>query len=292
MFSGAITALITPFKNGKVDEKAFQDFVNWQIESGIHGLVPCGTTGESPTLDYDEHIRVIELCVEAVNGRVPVIAGTGSNSTHEAIMLSEKAKAAGADAILVATPYYNKPNQEGLYQHYKAINDAVEIPLVLYNIPGRSVVDMSDATTARLAALPNIVGIKDATGNLARVGSLLAELNGREFCLLSGDDATAVAFNAEGGVGCISVTSNILPSEVAKIQDLCLFGDYNAATELQNNLTSIHHAMFCDSSPAPAKYAASLMGLVQNELRLPLVTLAEDKKPVVEKAMREAGLSV
>jgi 4-hydroxy-tetrahydrodipicolinate synthase len=290
MFKGAITALITPFKNGNVDEKAFGDFVNWQIEQGIHGLVPCGTTGESPTLSHEEHNRVIELCVEATAGRVPVIAGTGSNSTAEAVGLAKHAKKAGADGILVATPYYNKPNQEGLYQHYKAINDAAEIPLVLYNVPGRSVVDLRDSTIARLAQLQNVVGIKDATGDLARVGSLLIELKGRDFCLISGEDGTAVAFNVQGGVGCISVSSNVTPKKVAKVQELCLSGDYTTATKLQNELMPLHIAMFCDSSPAPAKYAANLLKLCENELRLPLIPLLEDKKPMVKSAMQAARL--
>jgi 4-hydroxy-tetrahydrodipicolinate synthase len=290
MFKGAITALITPFKNGKVDEKAFGDFVNWQIEQGIHGLVPCGTTGESPTLSHDEHNRVIDICVEAAGGRVPVIAGAGSNSTAEAVSLAQHAKKAKADAILVATPYYNKPNQEGLFQHYKAIHDAVEIPIVLYNIPGRSVIDMKDATIARLAALKNVVGLKDATGDLSRVGSLLLELKGKEFCLLSGDDGTAVAFNVQGGVGCISVSSNVVPKQVAKVQDLCLSGDYNKATELHNKLMPLHIAMFCDSSPAPAKYAANKLKICENELRLPLLPLLAEKVGQVDGAMKEAGL--
>lgn len=290
MFKGAITALITPFKNGNIDEKAYQDFISWQIEQGIHGLVPCGTTGESPTLPHEKHNRVIDLCVEASGGKVPVIAGAGSNSTEEAIMLAKHAKKAGADAILVATPYYNKPNQEGLYQHYKAINDAVEIPMILYNIPGRSVIDMHDSTTARLAKLANIVGLKDATGDLSRVGSLLNELDGQEFCLLSGEDATAVAFNAEGGVGCISVSSNIAPDKVARVQNLTLSGDYKNAQIEQLKLNDLHSVMFCDSSPAPAKYAASLMGKMQNELKLPLIPLLKEKEARVKKAIKDLGI--
>lgn len=290
MFTGAITALITPFKNGKVDEQAFGDLVRWQIAQGIHGLVPCGTTGESPTLTHEEHNRVIDICVEAAAGKVPVIAGTGSNSTDEAVMLAKHAAKAGADAILVATPYYNKPNQEGLYQHFKAIAGAADIPIVLYNIPGRSVVDMTDQTTARLAELPNVVGIKDATGNLERVGTLLMALKGREFCLLSGEDATAVAFNVQGGVGVISVSSNVAPAQVAKVQELCLKGQYVEATKLQNTLLPLHKAMFCDSSPAPAKYVASKMGKCANELRLPLIPLLEDRKAQVEAAAKGLGL--
>lgn len=290
MFKGAITALVTPFKNGKVDEQAYQDFIEWQITRGIHGLVTCGTTGESPTLTHDEHNRVIDLCVEAAKGRVPVIAGAGSNATYEAIMLAEHAAKTKADAILVATPYYNKPNQEGLYQHYKAINDAADVPLILYNIPGRSVIDMHDRTTVRLSELKNIVGIKDATGDLSRVGSLLAELKGKEFCILSGDDDTAIAFNKEGGVGCISVTSNIAPDKVAKVQQLSLDRNYEEAESLQGELRDLHSAMFCDSSPAPAKYAANLMGLMDNELRLPLTKLPSEKEPIVEKALKDLGL--
>jgi len=294
MFKGAITALVTPFKDGKVDEQAFQDFVQWQIEQGIHGLVPCGTTGESPTLTHDEHNRVIALCIEVAHGRTPIIAGAGSNATHEAISLAKHAEEAGADAILVATPYYNKPNQEGLYQHYKAINDSVDTPIILYNIPGRSVIDMQDATTARLAKLANVVGIKDATGDLSRVTSLKKELgeDAENFCILSGDDETAVAFDTQGGVGCISVTSNIFPDKVAKIQQLCIDGHHTAAAELQDELMNVHMAMFCDSSPAPAKYAASLMGKMNNELRLPLVALAADKEEIVKHALKEQGLDV
>ncbi|MDA0782321.1 MAG: 4-hydroxy-tetrahydrodipicolinate synthase [Rickettsiales bacterium] len=290
MFKGAITALITPFKDGKVDERKFADFVQWQIKEGIHGLVPCGTTGESPTLTHERHNQVIDICVEAAEGKVPVIAGAGSNSTAEAINLAQHAQKAGADAILVATPYYNKPNQEGLYRHFKAIHDAADIPMILYNIPGRSVIDMKDETIVRLAELENVVGIKDATGDLSRVGSLINKLEGREFCLLSGEDATAVGFNAQGGVGVISVSSNVAPAKVVKVQELCLAGKYDEATRLQNELIALHTAMFCDSSPAPAKYAASLMGLCENELRLPLIPLLEEKRPQVERAIKDLGL--
>jgi 4-hydroxy-tetrahydrodipicolinate synthase len=293
MFKGAITALITPFTtDGKVDEKAFQSLVQWQVEQGIHGLVPCGTTGESPTLDYDEHNRVIELCVEAAAGKVPVIAGAGSNATAESIYFAEHAKKVGADAILVATPYYNKPNQEGLYQHFKAIHDAVDIPLVLYNIPGRSVIDLNDSTTARLAELPNIVGIKDATGDLSRTSSLRAALGSKkdDFCQLSGEDGTALAFNAQGGVGCISVTSNIAPKLVAKVQELSLEGKHEEALSLHDRLTPVHKAMFCDTSPGPAKYIANLLGLCQPGVRLPLVEPADDKKEAIRQAVLAAGV--
>lgn len=290
MFSGAITALITPFSNGKVDEKAYQDFIQWQIDQGIHGLIPSGTTGESPTLTHAEHNRVFELCVEAAAGRVPVIAGAGSNSTSEAIMMAQHAQKVGADGLLIVTPYYNKPNQEGLYQHFKAIHDATDLPIILYNIPGRSVIDMKDETTARLAELPRIAGIKDATGDLARVSSLRVALKGREFCLLSGEDATAVAFNAQGGVGCISVTSNIAPKMVAEVQNLWAKGDAKGALMLHEKLIPLHRVMFCDTSPGPVKHAAHLMGLCSGEIRLPLVPPAENHKETVARELEALGL--
>lgn len=291
MFTGAITALVTPFTaEGAIDERGFQALVEWQIAEGIHGLVPCGTTGESPTLSHDEHARVIELCVEVAKGRVPVIAGTGSNSTDEAVMMARHAKKAGADGILVATPYYNKPSQEGMYQHYKAIHDAAEIPLVLYNIPGRSVVDLLDETTARLAALPNIVGIKDATGNLARVSSLRVALQGRAFDQLSGEDGTALAFNAQGGVGVISVSSNVAPKWVADMQNLWVQGDVRGALALHDRLMALHMAMFCESSPAPVKYALELLGKSSAQVRLPLVPLSAAGRDRVSGVMRMLGL--
>lgn len=291
MFTGAITALVTPFTaDRKVDEQAFQRLVEWQIEQGVHGLVPCGTTGESPTLNHDEHARVIELCIEAAKGRVPVIAGTGSNCTDEAVMMARHAKKAGADGILVATPYYNKPSQEGLYQHYKAIHDAAEIPLVLYNIPGRSVVDLADETTARLAELPNVVGIKDATGNLARVSSLRVALKGKKFCQISGEDGTAISFNAQGGEGVISVSSNVAPKLVSDVQNLWAKGDAKAALALHDRLMKLHIMMFCEPSPAPAKYALELLGRSSSVVRLPLVSLSESGKEKVSGAMRELGL--
>lgn len=291
MFHGAITALITPFKNGKVDEKAFQEFVEWQIKEGIHGLVPSGTTGESPTLSHDEHNRVVELCVEAAGGKVPVIAGTGSNSTDEAIMMTAHAKEVGADAALIVAPYYNKPNQEGLYQHFKAIHDAVDIPIIVYNIPGRSVINITDETLARMAKdMPNIVGIKDATGDLNRVNTLKMALKGHKFAQLSGDDGTAVAFNAQGGVGCISVSSNIAPKMVAQVQNLTLKFDYKAAIELHDKLMPLHTAMFCDTSPGPCKHAASLMGKCEGGVRLPLVEPSADKKQIVKQALKDLKL--
>ncbi len=289
MFHGSIVALLTPFKNGKVDEAAFQSFVDWQVREGTHGLVPCGTTGESPTLTHEEHMRVVELCVEAAAGRVPVIAGTGSNSTAEAVELTRHAKAAGAAAALVVTPYYNKPTQEGLYQHFKAIHDAVDLPIIIYNIPGRSVVDMSVATMARLAELPNIVGVKDATADLARPLRTRVEI-GPEFCQLSGEDATALAFLAQGGVGCISVTANVAPGPCAAMHDAWRAGDLPAAFELRDRLMPLHHAMFVETSPAPVKHAASLLGRCSDELRLPLVPVSEATRTLLADAMRKAGV--
>ncbi len=288
-FKGIYTALITPFKGGKIDEKAFGDFVQWQIEQGVHGLVPCGTTGESPTLTHEEHNRVISLCVEVAAGRVPVMAGTGSNSTDEAIMTTQHAKKAGAAGALVVAPYYNKPTQEGLYQHFKAINDAVDIPLVLYNVPGRTVVNMSDDTIARLAELPNIVGLKDATGDLARVYTLQSKLN-KPLQLLSGEDMTAVEFNLAGGQGCISVASNIAPKACAKVQEATLACDFVGAHRLQKELVALHDVMFCETSPGPVKYAASLMGKCSAELRLPLVEPSAASKQRVSEVLKTLRL--
>ncbi len=290
MFSGAYTALITPFKNGTFDADSFQKLVEWQVSEGIHGLVATGTTGESPTLNYEEHGHVVERCVEAAAGKVPVIAGTGSNSTEEAISMSLHAKKVGADGLLLATPYYNKPSQEGMYQHFKAIHDAVELPIILYNIPGRSVVDLNDTTTARLAKLPNIVGIKDATGDLARVSSLRAELGEQDFCQLSGEDATVLAFNAQGGEGLISVTSNIAPKLVAEVQNLWKKGAVKEALALHDTLVPLHQAMFCETSPQPVKYAASLLGLSEPSLRLPLIEASDATKARVKEAMHRLGL--
>jgi 4-hydroxy-tetrahydrodipicolinate synthase len=289
MFKGSFTALITPFKNGKLDEEAFQRFIEWQINEGTHGLVPAGTTGESPTLDYDEHKRVIELAVETAKGRVPVIAGTGSNSTDEAIELTEYAAKAGADAVLIVTPYYNKPTQEGLYQHYKAINDAVAIPIVIYNIPGRSVVDMSVDTMTRCFALKNVVGVKDATANLARTSQQRLAM-GPEFNLLSGEDATALGFMAHGGHGCISVASNIAPRLCADFQNACLAGDYKTALALQDRLMPLHDAMFCEANPGPVKYAASRLGLCEAGMRLPLVPISQASQRIVDAALARVGL--
>ncbi len=289
MFKGSIVALITPFKNGVVDDKAYRDLIEWQIAQGTHGLVPCGTTGESPTLSHAEHMRVTELCVEAADGRVPVIAGTGSNSTEEAIDLAQHAKTAGADAHLVVTPYYNKPTQEGLYRHYKAINDAVDLPIIIYNIPGRSIVDISVATMARLAALPNIAGVKDATADLVRPLQTVLAI-GPEFCMLSGEDATAIPFLAQGGVGCISVTANIAPKTCAAMHNAWQAGDLATVRRYNELLMPLHDALFCESSPGPVKYAASLMGLCGAETRLPLCEIAESSKRSVEAAMTATGL--
>lgn len=289
MFSGIFTALITPFSHGKVDEKAFQAFVEWQISNGVHGVVPCGTTGESPTLSFEEHNRVISLCVEAAKGKTKVIAGTGANATDEAIMLTRHAQKAGADAALIVAPYYNKPTQEGLYQHYKAIAAAVDIPIILYNVPGRTVVNIQDETIERLAGIPNIVGIKDATGDLARVCTLRARL-GDKFQQISGEDMTAVAFNAQGGIGCISVTSNIAPKQCAEVQTLTLQGKFKEALALHERLVPLHEAMFCETSPSPVKYAASLLGKCQEDLRLPLLPPSASSKVKVKDAMQKVGV--
>jgi 4-hydroxy-tetrahydrodipicolinate synthase len=289
MFKGSIVALITPFRNGAVDEKAFQAFVDWQIREGTHAVVPCGTTGESPTLSHDEHKRVVELCVDVAKGRVPVIAGTGSNSTAEAIELTRHAKEAGADAALVVTPYYNKPTQEGLYQHYKAINDAVDLPVIIYNIPGRCVIDMSVATMSRLATLPNIVGVKDATVDLARPLRTRAAI-GPDFCMLSGEDVTALAFMAQDGDGCISVTANLAPRACADMHEAWQRGDAKQAMRINERLAPLHDALFVETSPAPVKYGASLLEKSSPEVRLPLVPASPDAQEKVRQAMRTAGV--
>jgi len=289
MFKGIYTALITPFSNGKLDERAFQAFVEWQISEGVHGLVPCGTTGESPTLSHDEHNRVVDLCIEVAKGRVPVMAGTGSNSTEEAIMMTRHAKEAGAEGALIVAPYYNKPAQEGIYQHYKAIHDAVEIPIVIYNIPGRSVINITDDTLARLLALPNIVGVKDATGDLARPYTLREKVK-KPIALMSGEDMTAVAFNASGGVGCISVTSNIMPKRCAEVQNACLSGSYAQALKLHDEIVSLHNIMFCETSPGPVKFAASLMGKCKPDVRLPLVQPGENSKKQITEVLKNLHL--
>jgi 4-hydroxy-tetrahydrodipicolinate synthase len=289
MFKGSLVALITPFRDGGVDENAFQDHVAWQVGQGTHGLVPCGTTGESPTLGDDEHKRVIALCVEAAKGKAPVIAGSGTNSTEHTIELTRQAKAAGADAALIVCPYYNKPTQEGLFQHFKAVHDAVDLPIIIYNIPGRSVVDMTNGTMARLAKLPNIVGVKDATNDLARPLRMRGEI-GAGFCLLSGEDATAVAYLAQGGDGCISVTANVAPRLCSEMHEAWQRGDFKTVREINERLIPLHDALFAETSPAPVKYAASLLGRCTAEVRQPLWAILPETQQRVQQAMRGAGL--
>jgi 4-hydroxy-tetrahydrodipicolinate synthase len=290
MFKGSIPALVTPMLNGSLDEDAFRAFVGWQIAEGSHGLVPVGTTGESPTLSHEEHRRVVELCVEVAAKRVPVIAGAGSNSTKEAIELAVHAEKAGADAVLVVTPYYNKPNQRGLYAHFRAVAEAIKLPLIIYNIPPRSVIDMAPKTMGKLFRdCENIVGVKDATANLARA-SLQRHRMGAEFLQLSGEDITALGFMAHGGHGCISVTAIVAPKLCAEFQQACLAGDYSAALKYQDRLTPLHRALFLEPSPAPAKFALSLLGHMRDDVRLPLVSVGSDTREEVEFAMRYAGL--
>ncbi|HXF54433.1 MAG TPA: 4-hydroxy-tetrahydrodipicolinate synthase [Hyphomicrobiaceae bacterium] len=289
MLKGSLTALITPFRNGAVDEEAYERLIEWQIAQGTHGLVPVGTTGESPTLSHAEHKRVVELCVEVARKRVPVVAGAGSNSTAEAIDFSRHARSVGADAVLIVTPYYNKPTQEGLYQHFKAINDAVDIPIVIYNIPARSVVDMSVATLARCAKLRNVIGIKDATANLARASQQRLAC-GRDFIMLSGEDATALGFMAHGGRGCISVTSNVAPALCAEFQNACLAGNFARALEIQDRLMPLHDALFLETSPGPVKYAASRLGLCEPDTRLPLCPVSEATRKAIDAALVQVGL--
>jgi 4-hydroxy-tetrahydrodipicolinate synthase len=289
MFKGSITALVTPFRSGNVDAPAFQKFVDWQISEGIDGVVPCGTTGESPTLSHDEHKRVVELCIEVAKGRVPVIAGTGSNSTDEAIDLTKHAERAGANAALVVLPYYNKPTPEGQYQHFKAIHDATNIPIVIYNVPPRTVVDMSVETMARVAKLPRVIGVKDATADLARPLKTRLAI-GKDFCQLSGEDATALPFLIQGGVGCISVTANAAPRLTHELQVAWQKRDIETAIEINDRLMPLHDAMFCETSPGPVKFAMSLLGHGTSELRLPLAAIAEASRAKVEAAMKKVGL--
>ncbi|MBL94907.1 MAG: 4-hydroxy-tetrahydrodipicolinate synthase [Magnetovibrio sp.] len=289
MFKGSIAALITPFKNGNLDENKFLDFIDWQISEGTSALVPVGTTGESPTLTHSEHKKVVEWCVEKSGGRVPVIAGAGSNSTAEAIDFAEHAKSVGADAVLIVTPYYNKPTQDGLYLHYKAINDAVALPIIIYNIPSRSIVDMSVDTMKRLAELDNIVGVKDATSDLAR--PMLTRLAcGNDFCQLSGEDATIVPFLAGGGAGCISVTANIAPRLCSQLHEAWQMSDMKNVMKIQDRLMPVHSAMFCETSPGPVKYAAELLGKAAAETRLPICQISESSKSQVRQALIGAGL--
>ena len=290
MFKGSIPALITPFKNGMIDEKAFQEFVEWQISQGSHGLVPVGTTGESPTLSHDEHRRVVELCIEVSNRRIPVIAGAGSNNTTEAVELAQHAEKVGADGVLIVTPYYNKPNQRGLYEHFKAVNDAIGIPIIIYNIPGRSIIDMSVETMARLySECKNIKGVKDATADLQRT-SLQRKIVGKDFCQLSGEDGTALGFMAHGGHGCISVTANVAPKLCAEFQEACISSDFDSALEIQDRLILLHKALFNEPSPGGAKFALSVLGKVENELRLPITPVSRDTENLIKEAMAVAGL--
>ncbi|MCW2309350.1 4-hydroxy-tetrahydrodipicolinate synthase [Rhodobium gokarnense] len=290
MFKGSITALVTPMKGGAVDEKAFQDLIEWQIAEGTNGLVPVGTTGESPTLSHAEHKRVVELCIETTAGRVPVIAGAGSNNTAEAIDLAKHAESAGADAVLVVTPYYNKPSQEGLYRHFMAVDAAIGIPIIIYNIPPRSVVDMSVETMARLYNDgSNIKGVKDATANLGRVSDQRRVL-GTDFIQLSGEDPTALGFNAHGGQGCISVSSNVAPRLCAQFQAASLSGDFAGALTLQDRLLPLHRALFLEPSPGGAKYGLSLLGKCENELRLPVTPISKTAEKAVAEAMQHAGI--
>ena len=290
MFKGSLTALITPFRDGKVDEKAFQGLVEWQIDEGTDGLIPCGTTGESPTLSHVEHERVIELCIEAARGRVPVIAGTGSNSTEECVRLTRHAKTAGADAALIVTPYYNKPSQDGLYAHYRSVAESVDLPIIIYNIPPRSVIDMSVETMARLADdFSNIVGVKDATADLTRPLSTRQAI-GDDFCMLSGEDATVLSFMVNGGDGCISVTSNVAPRACAEMHDAWAAGRTGDAMAINARLFPLHQALFVEPNPVPAKFAAALLEKCTNDVRLPLTPANETTQKRVQDAMASAGL--
>ncbi len=292
MFKGSNVALITPFKNNGLDEEAYIKLIHFHIDNGTNGLVPAGTTGESPTLSHDEHQRVIDLCIKESNGKIPVIAGTGSNSTDEAISLTAHAEKAGANGALIVTPYYNKPTQEGLYQHYKAINDKCGIPIIIYNIPGRSVIDMSVETMARLYELKNIVGVKDATGDLDRVYQTLEKM-GKDFIQLTGNDDNAFEFNKRGGVGAISVTANIAPKLCSDFQKFSKSNNDNETKEaerLNKTLQPVHHSMFVESNPSPVKYAAKLLGLCDDKVRLPLVQVTEPTKEIVKKALQYAKL--
>ena len=292
MFKGSNVALITPFKNNGLDEEAYINLIHFHIDNGTNGLVPAGTTGESPTLSHDEHQRVIDLCIKESNGKIPVIAGTGSNSTEEAISLTTHAEKAGANGALIVTPYYNKPTQEGLYQHYKAINDKCGIPLIIYNIPGRSVIDMSVDTMARLFELKNIVGVKDATGELDRVNQTLEKM-GKDFIQLTGNDDNAFEFNKRGGVGAISVTANIAPklcSDFQKFSKSDTDNEMKEAERLDKILQPVHHSLFVESNPSPVKYAAKLLGLSDDNVRLPLVKVTDTTKEIVKKALQSAKL--
>ncbi|KAB1075162.1 4-hydroxy-tetrahydrodipicolinate synthase [Methylobacterium planeticum] len=286
---GSMTALATPFREGAFDEAAFRSFVSWQIDQGTHGLVPVGTTGETPTLSHSEHDRVVEVCIDEAGGRVPVVAGAGSNSTAEAVERARHAEKAGADAVLIVTPYYNKPTQAGLYAHFKAVNDAIGIPIIIYNIPGRSVVDMSVDTMKRLFELKNIAGVKDATAKLDRV-SLQRQAMGEDFVQLSGEDATALGFNAHGGCGCISVVSNVAPRLCADLQEATLGGDYAKALQIQDKLLPLHTSLFLETNPSPVKYALAKLGHMSEDVRLPLLPVGDETRRIVDAALRHAGL--
>ena len=289
MFKGSFTALITPFKDGKFDETSFRSLIDFQLKSGTHGLVPTGTTGESPTLSHEEHIRIVEVCIEQANKKVPVIAGTGSNSTEEAIYLTKHAEKAGADAALVVTPYYNKPSQEGLLQHFTKIANSVDIPIVIYNIPGRSIVDMNNETMSKLFEIENIIGVKDATGDIPRVYFTRNEV-GNEYNMLSGDDSTTLAFMTYGGHGAISVTSNIAPKLCSDFHNLCMGKNFYDASLINDKLMPLHRALFLESSPGPVKYAASKLDLCLEEVRLPVTTINNDTKKIIDNALRHASL--
>lgn len=289
MFKGSFTALITPFKDGKFDETSFRSLIDFQLKSGTHGLVPTGTTGESPTLSHEEHIRIVEVCIEQANKKAPVIAGTGSNSTEEAIYLTKHAEKAGADAALVVTPYYNKPSQEGLLQHFTKIANSVDIPIVIYNIPGRSIVDMSNETMSKLFEIKNIVGVKDATGDIPRVYFTRSEV-GNEYNMLSGDDSTTLAFMTYGGHGAISVTSNIAPKLCSDFHSLCMDKNFYEASLINDKLMPLHRALFLESSPGPVKYAASKLDLCSEEVRLPVTKINNDTKKIIDNALRHASL--
>lgn len=289
LFKGVITAIVTPFRNGEVDYDAFANLVETQIAAGVHGLVPVGTTGETSTLTMEEHKAIVKLCVETAKGRIRVIAGAGANNTAETLDLAAHAKTVGADGVLVVAPYYNKPSQEGMYQHYKALNDAVQIPVMLYNVPGRTVVDLSNETVARLAKLPNIVGIKDATGQVDRLSHMRLEIK-PDFAYISGDDPTLIGYMAHGGHGVISVTSNVAPAQMVAMYNAAAAGDFATAREWQAKLIKLHKVLFADASPSPTKYALSRLGLTTDEVRLPIVPCSQAVRPLVDEAMALAGL--
>lgn len=290
MFKGSIVAIVTPFKNGKIDETSLRNLVNWHIDEGTHGIVPVGTTGESPTLDHSEHREVVEIVIDQVNNRVPVIAGAGSNSTSEAISLLMHAESVGADAALIVTPYYNKPTQEGLYEHFKAINRAsIGIPIIIYNIPPRSIVDMSVEVMGKLSNLENIIGVKDATSDLSRVEKQKKQCKDG-FLQFSGEDITAFEFMKNGGNGCISVTANVLPKLCSDFQNLCIEGNYDEALKIHKKLEPMHNALFIETSPSPVKYVLSKMGRIEDELRLPLVSIRQETKEILDKVISDLDL--